>query len=391
MSPGVPLAVSDPTLPAGPPLAEALREKTVRFAHLLRNHGFSVGLRETEDSLRVAEVFLCFDFDCFHVGLRTLFCLSRDQFERFDGLFDRYWRPRDASERISPQRALEPHGEPRRGEALLQTLGWAEEPTEAGETEATAGASGLDALRKVDFSHVPAEWAQELEALAARLYRRMRVRRPSRRRGPDFRRRLHLRRMLRRSLATGGEPLEIILQGRRRRRPRLVVLLDVSGSMEAYSYFFLRFLHALQHRFRKVHTFLFSTRLEDVTEALAARDVDAAMAKLARRPMGWNAGTRIGDCLRWLVRGHGDRVFRADTVFVILSDGLDVGEPAQLAAALREVRARSRRIVWLNPLLGIEGYAPLAQGMAAALPWLDVFAPAHNLESLLELEGHVLI
>lgn len=391
MSTTLTMPILHPVPPEIPPLAHALREKTVRFAHLLRNHGFSVGLKETEDTLRVAEVFLCFDMDSFHLGLRTLLCLSIDQYAPFDELFNRYWRPGDGSEMISTREAEERRGQPREGEALLQTLGWADRADETGETQATSGASGLDAMRRVDFSRVPAADAREFSALAARLYRRMRVRRPSRLQGPDFKRRLHFRRILRRSLATGGEPLELIYAGRRRRRPRLVVVLDVSGSMEVYSHFFLRFLHALQHRFRKVHTFLFSTRLEEVTEALAARDVEDALAALSQKPMGWNAGTRIGDCVGQLVRSNGERVFHSDTVFVILSDGLDVGEPEKLAAALREVRARTRGIVWLNPLLGTEGYQPLARGMSAALPHLDVFAPAHNMESLLALERLIMI
>ncbi len=386
-----PAHTAEPLPPGVPPLAEALREKTVGFAQLLRRYGFAVGLRETGDMLRVAEALLCSDFEAFHLGLRALVCLSPDQFEVFDELFDRYWRPRDGSERIVPRPRPRRRGEQRRGRALLQTVGWDERAARAGPTHATTGASGLEALRRVDFSRVPAEDARELSALAARLYRRMRVRRPARLSGTDFRRRPHFRRILRRSLATGGEPLHLILAGRRRRRPRLVVLLDVSGSMEVYSHFFLRFLHALQHRFRKVDTFLFSTRLEEVTDLMAARDVDDALARLSRRTMGWNAGTRIGDCLGQLLRDHAERVFRSDSVLVVLSDGLDVGEPGPLAEALRRLRARCRGIVWLNPLLGTDGYRPLARGMAAALPLLDVFAPAHNLDSLLALERHIML
>ncbi|MCH9044598.1 MAG: hypothetical protein IIA40_00665 [SAR324 cluster bacterium] len=152
MSTTVTMPILHPVPPEIAPLAHALREKTVRFAHLLRNHGFSVGLKETEDTLRVAEVFLCFDMDSFHLGLRTLLCLSIDQYAPFDELFNRYWRPGDGSEMISPRGAEERRGQPREGEALLQTLGWADRADETGETLATSGASGQDAMRRVDFS-----------------------------------------------------------------------------------------------------------------------------------------------------------------------------------------------------------------------------------------------
>lgn len=378
-------------LPCAAPMEEALRAKVVGFVQLLRGYGFTAGLQETQDALRVAECFLCFDFEAFHQGLRSLLCLSVQQFERFDDLFGRYWRPRDGTDMISPLQQARVRREAREGQALLQTLGVADEANAAGQTKAISGASGMEVLRRVDFSRVPAEWEQDLNTLAERLWRRMWVRRPSRLRGPQFKRRPNFRRMLRRSLATGGEPMELILVGRSPRRPRLCVLLDVSGSMELYSFFFVRFLHALQQRFRRVSTFLFSTQLQEVTGQLAVRSAQEALERLSLRTVGWNGGTRIGETLQQLVSEHGGRVLRRDTVFVIVSDGLDVGPPEALAEGLRQVRARTHRTIWLNPLLGVEGYEPVARGMSAALPLVDVFASAHNLDSLMDFERHLLL
>jgi hypothetical protein len=381
---------TDAALPA-PALEAALVEKTVGFVHLLRAQGFTVGLTESRDAIAVAECFLCRDFAAFRDGLRSLLCLSAEQFARFDFLFDSYWQPEGGARRIRrPQRIQVPR-ESRHGQALVQTVGLSEQASEAGETQAVSGASGQEVLRRVDFSRVPVDWEGPLQRLAERLWQRMRLRKPSHRVGPLGRRHPHFRRILRRSLATGGEPLELILAGRRPRRPRLVVLLDVSGSMELYSLFFLRFAHALRRRFRRVHAFLFSTHLEDVTGDLLERSPARALARLGGRRLGWNSGTRIGECLDDLVRLHGGRVLRPDTVAVILSDGLDVGPPEQLAAALGRIKLRAGRIVWLNPLLGIEGYEPIARGMQAALPLLDVFAPAHNLESLLASERFLVV
>jgi uncharacterized protein with von Willebrand factor type A (vWA) domain len=167
-----------------------------------------------------------------------------------------------------------------------------------------------------------------------------------------------------------------------------VLLLDVSGSMELYTLLLLRFAYALQRRFRKSTTFVFSTRLAEVTQALRRRRLESALQAVAGMRLGWQGGTRIGDCLAGFVRGHAARLLRQDTVFVVFSDGLDLSEPEQLAGALMDVRRRGCKVVWLNPLLGIEGYEPIARGMAAALPLVDVFAAAHDLESLLALERH---
>jgi hypothetical protein len=153
--------------------------------------------------------------------------------------------------------------------------------------------------------------------------------------------------------------------------------------MELYSFFLLRLLHALHGRFRKVHSFVFATELAEVTDCLKVRRLDEALRRVAQRSLGWNGGTRLGDCLMHLLESHGRRVLRPDSAVIVLSDGLDVGSPERLAAGMRELKARSRRIVWLNPLLGTAGYQPLAQGMQAALPYIDVFAPAHSVDSLL--------
>jgi len=247
----------------------------------------------------------------------------------------------------------------------------------------------LETLRRLDFSQVAPVDQRRLEQLAQRLWRRMALKLTRRLRSARLKDRLHFRRTIRRNLARGGEPLELVLGGRKQRRPRLVVLLDVSGSMELYTFTFLRLLHALQGGFRRVTSFLFSTRLEEITGPLRQRSLQRSLAAVARRRMGWHAGTRIGDALWELLERHGRRVFRADTLLIVLSDGLDAGDPERLAAALRAIRLRTRAVIWLNPLLGIEGYQPLARGMAAALPHVDVFASAHSLESLLGLERHL--
>ncbi|MCZ6628635.1 MAG: VWA domain-containing protein, partial [SAR324 cluster bacterium] len=198
-----------------------------------------------------------------------------------------------------------------------------------------------------------------------------------------------LRRTLRRNISRGGDLLELVHAGKKRRKPGLVLLLDVSGSMNQYSLFFLRFAHALQQHFRRVHSFLFSTHLVEVSEVLRGGDLSAALELLSHMSLGWGGGTQIGESLQKLNRDYGDSALRGRPYLIVLSDGWDVGETELLSAELQALRRRVSKIIWLNPLLGMEGYEPLTRGMRTALPWLNVFAPAHNLESLLDIERHL--
>jgi uncharacterized protein with von Willebrand factor type A (vWA) domain len=181
----------------------------------------------------------------------------------------------------------------------------------------------------------------------------------------------------------------LVHKGKESKRNKLVILLDISGSMNFYSLFLVRFAYALQGHFERVHTFLFSTDVVEISDLLRTPHLPDALRRLSQRAAGWSGGTRIGESLRQFNQSYGRRLLSRDTVFIILSDGWDTGEPALLAAQLRATKRRVQKVLWLNPLLGLKGYQPLTQGMASALPYVDVFAPAHNLESLLALERYL--
>jgi uncharacterized protein with von Willebrand factor type A (vWA) domain len=159
--------------------------------------------------------------------------------------------------------------------------------------------------------------------------------------------------------------------------------------MSPYSLFLIRFVYALQRHFPRVDAFLFSTELVKITYVLRARRLSDALRALSHLTVGWSGGTKIGGCLQHFYQVHSRRLRSGDTFFMVLSDGWDTGEPATLAAALVAIGRRVRKVIWLNPLLGLADYQPITAGMSAALPHIDVFAPAHNLESLLQLESHL--
>jgi uncharacterized protein len=239
------------------------------------------------------------------------------------------------------------------------------------------------------FSTLPQNDLATLEQISLRLFKQMSRRLAGRRRIGASRGQVDLRKTIRRSISRGGEPINLRYRERKPRPHRLVTLLDISGSMSPYSLFLVKFLYALQKHFRHVDTFLFSTGLVEITSLFRTQRLQDALQALSQKPAGWSGGTSIGGSLREFNQFHRRKLRSSDTLFVILSDGWDTGEPSVLATELGAVKRRVRRLIWLNPLLGLKDYQPLTGGMRAALPHIDVFAPAHNLESLLALEKHL--
>jgi uncharacterized protein len=379
------------------------RRRLAGFARTLRDNGFRVGLAETSDALSVLASPAAAHPASLKSALRALFCATHSDWQRFDEMFDAYWRGAGMRQRQILA------GSPQAGHALPKKLAEAHVPEEAhglpdrlerrndGGVDAAGegrgrreGASSAERLSATDLRHIvdPAEIAAT-HALAARLARSMRarlVRREQiRRRG----RRLDLRRSIHRNVSHGGTLIELAWRRRKIKPLRLVVLLDASGSMNLYTAFFVRFLHGVVDAFREAEAFVFHTRLAHVSPSLRDRDVTRAVEKLALMAQGIGGGTRIGESLATFNRWHARRVINSRTAIMIVSDGYDTGAPGQLGEEMRRLRRRCRKIVWLNPLIGWRDYSPQARGMQAALPYVDLFAPAHNLESLAALEPYL--
>jgi uncharacterized protein with von Willebrand factor type A (vWA) domain len=226
-------------------------------------------------------------------------------------------------------------------------------------------------------------------ALASRLARTMRVRLVRREQIRSRGKRLDLRRTIHRNISHGGTLLDLAWRQRKIKPLRLVALLDASGSMDLYTAFFVRFLHGVVDEFREAEAFVFHTRLAHVSPSLRDRDVTRAVEKLSLMAQGIGGGTRIGESLATFNRWHARRVINSRTAVMIVSDGYDTGEPRELGQEMRRLRRRCKRIIWLNPLIGWRDYSPQARGMQAALPYVDLFAPAHNLASLAALEPYL--
>ena len=390
---------------------EALRsggllEITVRFCRALRRRGVAATPGDSVEAVRALGAVDLTDRGDVYLALRTVLVRQLEDIAVFDDLFDDWWKsassttasnptePPARTRRRSDNPAIHaPADDPHSSSTSTFLRRWAP-PGAAAEREYSttlAAPSTREALGAKDFSAYAAEELSAIQRVAARIARRLRSRRSRRWRPAPRGAGIDLRRLVRLSLRTGGDPIELARRERKLRRTRLVVLCDVSGSMDLYSRFLLQVLFALQHAFARVETFAFSTRPVRITDSLARdtyREALDALGALAGTGGGWSGGTKIGESLAAVESGWRPLIDRR-TVVLILSDGWDTGAPELLGDTLRGIHARAGRVVWLNPLLGSPSYRPLTRGMQAALPHVDVFAPAHDLASLERLAGHL--
>ena len=364
----------------------------VEFCRFARERGLSAGVQETLGALQAAAALGVGNEEELKFGLRSILCSSKDEWQLFEECFKTF-RGRSAPEPSTnrptrPRKELTSRVSGRNPTSLISPSSGDDVSSEEGGGQAVTGASARERLTKSDLSTLSHSDMATLERIAFRLFKQM-SRRLARRRRSGPRGQVDLRKTIRRNISRGGEPMNLRYRERKPRPHRLVTLLDISGSMSPYSLFLVKFLYALQKHFRHVDTFLFSTGLVEITNLFRAQRLQDALQALSQQPAGWSGGTSIGGSLREFNQFHRRKLRSSDTLFVILSDGWDTGDPGVLAAELVAVKRRVRRLIWLNPLLGSKDYQPIASGMRAALPHIDVFAPAHNLESLLALEKHL--
>jgi len=366
-------------------------QSLVVFGRELRDHGLHVTPAEVVTAAAALGIIDTTDRDEVFLSLRSILTTSVDDFPIFAEAFKRFWN-RSSSSLNSSAAVRVQNSSPRQ---TAKGLGfflehWGTSFSAGAQPVKVPGASETESSVTKDFSEFTNEELEEVSRLARRMVRRL-ARRPSRRWRPVKRgHRVNLRRSLRLSLKTGGELIDLAYKERRPKRTKLVVICDVSGSMDIYSRLLLQFVYGLQNSFAKVESFVFATSLARITGDLKNKTYKRALDRLSANVRGWSGGTRIGASLamfndQWLRR------IDKRTVVIILSDGWDTGEPEQLAAALSLLQRRAGRLIWLNPLLGNASYEPVTRGMQAAMPFINVFAPAHDLASLRALEPHLVL
>jgi hypothetical protein len=375
-----------------------LAENVMHFARVLRGAGVPVGPDRVIDALKALEVVGVARRDDFYWTLAALFLDRREQFELFDQAFHIFWRDPHMLERVMALMLPKVYGrgrpdesEPFRrvAEALLPRA--AERQPDAGAQrqevvlDAAFTVSDREVLQRADFESMSsAELAQAKRMIAQLKLPIPEVR--TRRLAPHPHGPLvDMRATLRASLRTGADVIPLQRRAHARRHPPLVVLCDISGSMSRYSRMFLHFLHAVTNDRDRVYTFVFGTRLTNITRHLRHRDVDLALNAVAQAVADWSGGTRIGASLREFNLRWSRRLLGQNAVVLLITDGLDRELGDDLGAQMERLHRSCRKLIWLNPLLRYEGFEPRPAGVRAMLPHVDAFLPVHSIATLLDV------
>ncbi len=381
---------------AAHPEAEAL-ERLIGFGRDLRRRGLPVGTGRIVTFCRATAALGALDRTDLYWAARSSLISRIEDAEAFDAAFDRWFRegirieldvsgPADASAPGEVAGATIEGLDIEEEQIVASEWHALDEDAEAeGEAAIRIVASAMEVLRDKSFADLTEDERRRMALLIRRLAVRVPVRRTRRLRAAPTGPRFDVRRTLRRSLRTQGEPFHRAWRARGSRHRPLVLILDISGSMAPYSRALMQFAFAAMAAGRRVEVFCFGTRLTRVTRTLRTKDPDRALREIGRIVEDWEGGTRIGVSLKDLLDGWSQRAAIRGSVAVICSDGLERGEPDLLRDQMARLRRLVHKIVWVNPLTGSPHYEPLARGMAAALPSIDEFLPGHNLESLEEL------
>jgi uncharacterized protein len=384
-------------------VSRLVSKKLAGFLRILREAGFTVGLAEGQDAATAIAAGYAARPVLLRSALKHLFSARKPDWDKFDGIFDAFWLGKRVRSRglttSAVKRANNPSLKSFRDtdktqgaspSATDQILSTDDAPDGRGGEGRMEGASRAENLDEVDFRKFadPEQVAHAHDA-AARLAKAMRTRLTrrdlARRRGY----RLDLRRTIHKNISHGGVPIALAKRQRKPKPLRLIVLLDASGSMSMYTPVFLRFIHGVLDEFREAEAFLFHTRLAYVSSAMKERDPGRALDRLSLLAQGAGGGTKIGESLATFNRHHAARVIHSRSCVMIVSDGYETGDAVLLGREMAALARRCRRIVWLNPMAGWAGYAPEARGIKAALPHVDLYAPANTLKSLSALEPYL--
>jgi uncharacterized protein with von Willebrand factor type A (vWA) domain len=370
-----------------------LQRNIIDYCRLLRERELLVTPSEVIDAIRTADAVDITDRQEFKTALRSVLTAKPEDIPVHDATFDEFWRGR--LQELMQDRGEEgvaTQDDQAQGEDMPQP-----QVSQGDESDADEDEEGMDmplyspveVLAARDFSTFVPDEMQEIARAIMVVARRLATRESRRYRSTQRGHAIDLRRTMRRNIKYGGTVVELARKKRKIRKPKIVLICDVSRSMDTYSKFLLQFIYALQNTLGRVESFVFSTRLTRVTDYFKTSDIYTALDRIAREVPDWSGGTRIGESLKVFNSDWALRTVNKHTIVLIMSDGLDTGDASVLEHEMEQIQRRAARVIWLNPLLGNEDYRPLARGMSAALPHVNLFASAHNLASLQSLGKHL--
>jgi len=372
--------------------SDSFIKNMLSLVHLLRRAGMPVSSDQVMDFTRALKLVDIGKRTQVYHAARCLLVSRHEHLLLFETIFNIFWNTRADTRRTSPQKTPRAPRHDKQQQPVLitymATKARAADP-ELDVIDKSATYSELEVLQRKDFSQMTPE---ELDAVK-RLIQDMRWRacfRQSRRRvasqNGDV---LHMRRVMATAVRNAGIPLALTWQSRKIKQRPIILIADISGSMEKYSRLVLQFFYSLSHSLKHVECFVFGTRLTRISLQLKLKNIDRAVSEAASEVVDWGGGTRIGESLSALNHQWSRRVLRRGAIVMIVSDGWEHGDATQLGLQMRYLQLRCHRLIWLNPLIGKTNYKPQVEGMAAALPYIDDFMPIHNLHSLSTLAEHL--
>lgn len=368
-------------------VSKTFKERLIDFSEYCRERQFVLGPQETRDAFAIAELGYVLDRKLFQYSLKAIYCKRKEHFDRFDEMFDRFWSRYYEEKLEQRQKKIQQiKNEPETATVIFLGAKF-NVPKKENKIEAkqTQGANESIRLRMTDFSKVNVTDKERLEELAEELFHQMSMR---------FKRRLEnsnrgsidIRRTMRHGLDKGGWLLDLAHRKKRKEKRKVVFILDISGSMDTYSYYLLRYVMVLKKYFKSLEFFTFSTNLTHVTPLLRQNNEQEILKQIGKNVNSWSSGTKIGESLTEFISTYGSKYLSQKHIVVILSDGLETGSVTVLKEAVRTIRRKCKTLIWLNPLKGMEGYQPIQKGIVNVMPHLDAFESAHNLDSLMKLE-----
>jgi len=374
--------------------AEVIEQKLLEFCRLLRAYEIQVTAGRIIDIFRALQAIDVFQRDVFYTALEANVVSRASDRELFRQLFLQFWSGPTWG---MPPDPCVPVGEdacaplpPALEQAKMHVGNWDFRNNDSSEEpqQTVALYSPQEVLTRKDFGKMAGQELLRVQRLITAMARELATRMSRRKKAGVKAHVIDPGRTMRRSLRYGGEVMELVRRGPKLGKTKMVVLCDVSGSMDIYTTFLIQFLYGIQNGLRGIETVVFSTRLTRITSLLRRRNIDAALQLISETVQDWSGGTKIGACLREFNMTMAANMVTSKTLVIIISDGWDTGDTAVLDGAMAQLRRMALRVIWLNPLLGSADYQPLCKGIQTALPYVHDFLPVHNVESLRQF-GHL--
>ena len=363
----------------------------VQLCKFLRTKGFVLGTKEESDALIALTLLPIGNKDTFHTALKSIFAKSKWQFEQFDDLYEEFWEQLKKAVDSKTKELVEPNEDkvPTVQKPSLETLKSWLFNNEPEEEKNIAAYSNLEVLTNKNFGDMSTDEMRLIMALLRKMAKQLAHQKSRLKQRSKRNRYLDLKRTFSRNMRLGGDILKLHFSEPKDKKLKLVLLSDVSKSMDIYSRFFINLIYAFQNSYDRIETFVFSTAVHRVTELLDNHEFNKAFEIISERVPHWSGGTTIGNCMQDFVNSYGHKLLTKKTVVIILSDGWDTGGSSELKQSMRDIYKRSKKVIWLNPLAGNPNFSPDVIGLQSAMPYIDVFESAHNLESLKRAMKHL--